>query len=69
VGNVAANLVALMCGIVSFVIAAIEAYWQKPLIAHFLGIAGGICLLAAFDQAYQDKHRNSQVFIEQSSSR
>jgi hypothetical protein len=63
IADVAAHLVALMSGIASFIIAGIEAFRQKPLVARCFWIAGGVCLLVAFDQAWQDEHRNALAAI------
>lgn len=61
IGNVAEHLVALMSGVASFIIATVEAVRKKPLIARWFWVLGGICLLIACDQAWQDEHRNTQV--------
>jgi len=65
IGNVAAHLVALMSGIASFVLATISAIKRKPVIERWFWIAGAICLIAAFDGAWQDEHRNTQTVIQE----
>jgi hypothetical protein len=62
-GNVAAHLVALMSGIASFLLAAVQAIRKKPIWENVFWIAGGLCLFVAFDQAWQDEHRNTQTVI------
>ncbi len=61
VGNVSAHLVALMSGIASFVLATVQAVKKHPLSEKLFWAAGAFCLFAAFDQAWQDEHRNTQV--------
>lgn len=60
-GNVAAHLVALMSGIASFVLATVQAVRKSPLSARIFWVVGALCLLFAFDQAWQDEHRNTQA--------
>jgi hypothetical protein len=67
-GNVAAHLVALMSGIASFIIATIEAARKRPLSERVFWIIGAICIVASFDLAWQDEHRNAQVLINEKSS-
>jgi len=63
--NVSAHLVALMSGIVSFGI----GIWEKakknsnPIHARAFWIIAALCLIVAFDEAWQDEHRNAQVVI------
>lgn len=67
-GNVFAHLVALMSGIVSFFFAVYEASKKKQIESWTFFAVGGVCLIIAFDQAWQDEHRNAQLVIEQKSA-
>ncbi len=66
-GNVFAHLVVLMSGIVSFIFATVAAIRKRPLIERWFWVAGAICLIAAFDSAWQDEHRNTQTVIAEKS--
>jgi hypothetical protein len=67
-GNVASHLVALMSGIASFVLSTITAIRKRPIIERWFWVAGAICLIAAFDGAWQDEHRNTQTVIAEKSA-
>src|SRR5258708_2590141 len=67
VSNVLAHLVALMSGIVSFILAIAQEVRKKPHASLAFWIIGAICLLTAFDQAWRDEHHNTQVLIDQKS--
>jgi hypothetical protein len=65
IGNALAHLVASMSGLVSFAIAVYEATRKKKFETWaFFGL-GAICLVVAFDQAWQDEHRNAQLLVSQ----
>jgi hypothetical protein len=68
IGNVIAHLVASMSGLASFAFSLWEHSRQKKLESRVFFIVGFICLIVAFDQAWQDEHRNSQVLIAEKSS-
>ncbi len=68
IGNVASHLVALMSGIASFCIALWQAYKKHPLPERIFWFVGIICLLVAFDSAWQDEHRNARVVISEKAS-
>jgi hypothetical protein len=65
VGNVLSHLVASMSGIVSFGIAIYEAAKKKKFETWAFFAIGLICLTVAFDQAWQDEHRNGQAWESQ----
>jgi hypothetical protein len=65
IGNVAAHLVALMSGIASFLMATWEHWKKRKIESRVFFFVGVICLCVAFDQAWQDEHRNSQLIIEE----
>lgn len=60
-GNVCAHLVASMSGLVSFIFAIVEHIRSKKIETWAFVVVGTLCLLVAFDQAWQDEHRNSEV--------
>jgi hypothetical protein len=64
-GNVIAHLVASMSGFVSFGIAVYEAFKGKEFEGWAFFAIGAICLIVAFDQAWQDEHRNAEILIAQ----
>jgi hypothetical protein len=57
-----------MSGIASFIMSAIQHAKNKQTESRAFLIAGIICLLVAFDQAWQDEHRNSQILIAEKMS-
>jgi hypothetical protein len=59
--NVGAHLVASMSGVASFIFAIIEHARGKKIETWAFSVVGAICLIVAFDQAWQDEHRNSEV--------
>jgi len=63
IGNVFAHLVASMSGIASFVFATIEHVRKKPIESRAFFTIGVLCLVIAFDQAWQDEHNNIKVLI------
>jgi hypothetical protein len=63
--NVASHLVASMSGLASFCFSLWEHSRQKKLESRVFFIVGVICLAVAFDQAWQDEHRNSEVLKAQ----
>lgn len=67
-GNVFAHLVASMSGLASFGIAVYEALKGKKFEGWAFFTVGAICLIVAFDQAWQDEHRNAEVVIAQRAS-
>lgn len=66
--NVVAHLVASMSGIVSFVIAFYEAVRNRKIESWIFFAVGAICLIIAFDQAWQDEHRNVETLIAEKST-
>ncbi len=68
VWNVLSHLVASMSGVASFIMATVEHARQKKIESRMFFIVGVICLIVAFDQAWQDEHRNSQVLIVEKSA-
>lgn len=67
IGNVAAHLVALMSGIASFFIGIYEKGKNRPVATKAFWAIAVLCLLFAFDQAWQDEHRNTQAVIQEKS--
>jgi len=65
IGNVAAHLVASMSGAASFIFAIIEHARGKKIETWAFVAVGIMCLLLAFDQAWQDEHRNSEILAAQ----
>jgi len=57
-----------MSGLVSFGVAIYEALKKKKFETWAFFAIGGICLIVAFDQSWQDEHRNAQVLIAEKSS-
>lgn len=68
IGNSFAHLVASMSGIASFIFAIIEHIRKKQIETWAFAIVGSICLIVAFDQSWQDEHRNAEVLIAEKSS-
>jgi hypothetical protein len=66
--NVLAHLVASMSGLASFAFSFWEHARQKKLESRVFFIVGFLCLIVAFDQAWQDEHRNSQILIAEKAS-
>lgn len=52
-----------MSGLASFAFSLWEHSRQKKLESRAFFIVGFICLIIAFDQAWQDEHRNSEILI------
>jgi hypothetical protein len=50
-----------MSGVASFVFAIIEHARGKKIETWAFSVVGTLCLVVAFDQAWQDEHRNSQI--------
>jgi len=67
-GNVFGHLVASMSGFVSFAISICEAFRKKKFETWAFFVVGALCLIVAFDQAWQDEHRNAQILIAEKSS-
>jgi len=63
--NVLCHLVASMSGVASFVLSMWEHTKGRKIESRVFFIVGFICLTVAFDQAWQDEHRNSQVLISE----
>ena len=61
--NVLGHLVASMSGVASFLLSMWEHTRQKKIESRIFFAVGVICLIVAFDQAWQDEHRNSQILI------
>jgi len=57
-----------MSGLASFGIAVWEAYKKQSIREKIFWVIGGICLLVAFDQAWQDEHRNADAVISEKAS-
>jgi hypothetical protein len=68
IGNVLSHLVALMSGIASFAIAVWQAVKKHKISERIFWVIGALCLLMAFDQSWQDEHRNTQVVIVEKAS-
>jgi len=66
--NVLSHLVASMSGIASFVMSMWEHARNKKIESRVFFVVGVLCLTVAFDQAWQDEHRNSEVLISQKES-
>jgi hypothetical protein len=63
--NVAAHLVASMSGVASFIFAIIEHARGKKIETWIFSVVGAICLIVAFDQAWQDEHRNGEILTNE----
>jgi hypothetical protein len=63
--NVLGHLVASMSGLVSFGVAIYEAFNKKKFETWAFFVIGALCLTVAFDQAWQDEHRNAQLLISE----
>src|ERR1700683_3263719 len=61
IGNVLAHLVASMSGIASFAFSMWEHSRNKKIESRAFFIVGVLCLIIAFDQAWQDEHRNAET--------
>jgi hypothetical protein len=61
--NVSAHLVASMSSIVSFSFAVWEAFRKQKIEAWVFFSVGAMFLIVAFDQAWQDEHRNAELVI------
>jgi hypothetical protein len=66
--NVLAHLVASMSSLVSFGISIYEATRKKKFETWAFFAIGALCLMVAFDQAWQDEHRNAEILISEKSS-
>jgi hypothetical protein len=66
--NVLTHLVASMSGFVSFCLAIYEAAKGKKFETWAFFVIGAICLIVAFDQSWQDEHRNAEVLIAEKSA-
>src|SRR5260370_42080082 len=66
--NVAAHLVASMSGIASFMFSMYEHVKGKRLESRAFFVVGVLCLVIAFDQAWQDEHNNIKVLIGEKST-
>ena len=63
IGNVVAHWVAAMSSAVAFTLGIVE-YWRKQKTEGWIFFAiASLFLVVAFDQAWQDEHRNSEVLI------
>jgi hypothetical protein len=56
-----------MSGIASFLMSAWEQSRNKKIESRAFFIIGVICLVIAFDQAWQDEHRNSEILTAEKS--
>ena len=65
--NVFAHLVASMSGVASFIIAMYEHSRQRKVTSRAFFVIGVICLVMAFDQAWQDEHNNTNNLIAEKS--
>jgi hypothetical protein len=63
IGNAFGHLVAAMSGVVSFAVSIVEAVRNKKFETWAFFVLGALSLFVAFDQAWQDEHRNSQELI------
>lgn len=68
VGNVFAHLVASMSGVASFLFSMWEHARGKKIEARAFFIVGVLCLVVAFDQAWQDEHSNTKILIGEKSA-
>ena len=66
--NVLAHWVASMSSIVSFTLGIVELVRNRKTEAWVFCAIGGLFLIMAFDQAWQDEHRNSQILTEEKST-
>jgi hypothetical protein len=66
--NVLSHLVASMSGIASFMFSMWEHVRGKKIESRAFFIVGVLCLMIAFDQAWQDEHNNIKVLIGEKSS-
>jgi hypothetical protein len=67
VWNVLSHLVASMSGVASFLMSMWEHTKGRKIESRVFFIVGVICLVVAFDQAWQDEHRNSQLLTAEKS--
>jgi hypothetical protein len=68
VWNVAAHWVSSMSSIVSFTLGIVELVRNKKIESWIFFAVGAMFLVVAFDQAWQDEHRNSSVLIAEKSA-
>lgn len=66
--NVLVHLVASMSSLVSFGISVYEAFKGKKFETWAFFAIGTLCLIIAFDQAWQDEHRNSEILKAEKSA-
>jgi hypothetical protein len=66
--DVFAHLVASMSGVVSFIFAMVEHARGKKIESWAFFAIGALCLIIAFDLAWQNEHDNVQVLIGEKSS-
>jgi hypothetical protein len=59
--NVLSHLVASMSGFASFLMSLWEHSRRRKIESRVFFIVGVLCLVIAFDQAWQDEHRNSEI--------
>jgi hypothetical protein len=67
IGNVFWHLVASMSGIASFGLSMWERGRNKVVESRIFFAVGLLCLIVAFDQAWQDEHRNASSLVEEKS--
>ncbi len=63
--NVFAHWIAAMSSIVSFTLGIVEYFRDKKTEAKVFAVVASLFLLIAFDQAWQDEHRNVRTLISQ----
>ncbi len=66
--NVCSHLVASMSGVASFLMSSWEHSRKRKIESRIFFAVGFFCLIVAFDQAWQDEHRNSTTLIVEKSS-